>query len=193
MRNFPGPARLGLALLLFPVPFIGATAGASEIDLSLNSDALRLVYATEVGDGLRIDGGLLHDSDKGDVVHAGLQVVGAAAPGSEQLTAGIGARLAYLDGDGGQSDGYALGIGGSARWVVPRYSRFSVAGELYWAPDILSGGDAEEYVDGTVRVAYNVTRNADVYIGARYTSADYENQPSVKFDTGMHAGFALRF
>jgi hypothetical protein len=68
-----------------------------------------------------------------------------------------------------------------------------VTGELYFAPDILTGGDAEEYVDGTVRVGYSVTRQADVYLGARYVSADYDDRPSIKFDTGLHAGLTLRF
>jgi hypothetical protein len=193
MRNLSGPARLGLSLFLIAMSAGGSTAFAHEIDLSLNADALRLAYATSAGDGLRIDGGYLGDSDKGNVFHAGLQVVGDAAPGSQQLTAGIGGRLAYLDGDGSKREGYALGIGGSLRWAVPRYNRFAVSGELYWAPDILSGGDAEEYRDATVRVGYSVTRQAEVYLGARYVSADYKDRPSIKFDTGLHAGFNLRF
>jgi hypothetical protein len=193
MRNLSGRARLGLSLLLVALSFTGTTAVAHEIDLSLNADALRLSYATAVGDGLRIDGGYLGDSDEGDVVHAGFQVVGDAAPGNQKLEAGIGGRLAYLDGDGSKREGYALGLGGSVRWPVPRYNRFAVSGELYWAPDLLTGGDADEYVDGTVRVGYSVTRQADVYVGARYVSADYDNRPSIKFDTGLHAGFNLRF
>ncbi|MDP2324800.1 MAG: YfaZ family outer membrane protein [Gammaproteobacteria bacterium] len=193
MRNLIGPARPGLSLLLVAVSSIIGTAAAHEIDLSLNADALRLAYATEVGDGLRIDGGFLTESDEGDVVHAGLQVVGDAAPGNQKLTAGLGGRLAYLDGDGSKREGYALGLGGSVRWPVPRYNRFVVSGELYFAPDILAGGDAEEYVDGTVRVGYSVTRRAEVYVGARYLSADYDDRPSIKFDTGVHAGLNLRF
>jgi hypothetical protein len=193
MRKFSGPASLGLCVLFLSSSFISPAAGAHEIDLSLNADALRLSYATEVGDRLRIDGGFLTESDEGDVVHAGLQVMGAAAPASQNLTAGLGGRLAYLDGDGSKREGYALGLGGSLRWAVPRYNRFTVTGELYWAPDILTGGDAEEYTDATIKVGYSVTRQADVYIGARYVSADYENRPSIKFDTGMHAGLNLRF
>jgi len=173
--------------------FFGATAVAHEIDLSLNSGAFRVTYATPVGDGLRLEGGWLHDTDEGDVAHAGFLVTGDAAPGGQKVTAGIGVRLAYLGGDGSQRDGYALGVGGSLRWVVPRYDRFAVSGEWYWAPDILSGGDAEKYVDGTVRVGYSVTRQAEVYLGARYTGADYKDRPSILFDTGMHAGFNLRF
>lgn len=177
---------------LFAVP-----AGAHELGFSLNDSAFRAGYATmlgsSIGDGLRVDGGWLHDTDEGQVIHVGFQVQGDAAPNQQQLTVGIGARLAWLDGDGPKRDGYALGIGGSLRWVVPAYDRFTVSGEYYWAPDLLSGGDAEKYVDATIRVGYSVTRQADVYVGARYTGADYDNRPSILFDTGMHAGFDLRF
>ena len=114
-------------------------------------------------------------------------------PAGEKLTAGIGARLAYLDGDGSQRDGYALGVGGSVRWVLPRNERFALSAEGYWAPEVLCGEDAEEYLDGTVRFGYSVTRQADVYVGARYTRADYNNRPSTLFDTGMNIGFTLRF
>lgn len=193
MRILFGPARLGSPLLLCLFLSPGPSPVAHEIDLSLNDDAVRLAYATEVGERLRVDGGFLTDSDKGEVLHAGFQVMGEAAPSGQKLTAGLGGRLAFLDGDGSRREGYALGLGGSFRWAVPRYNRFVVTGELYWAPDVLAGGDAEDYQDGTIRIGYSVTRQADVYLGARYVSADYDDRPSIKFDTGLHAGLNLRF
>lgn len=194
MRNMFGPAPLRLPLLLIALSSVGSTAVvAHEIDLSLNSDVVRLVYATEVGDRLRIDGGFLTDSDKGEVVHATFQVVGDAASGDQKLIAGLGGRLAYLNGDGRDQEGYALGLGGSLRWVLPRYNRFAVTGELFWGPDMLTGGDAEEFIDGTLRIGFSVTRQADIYIGARYVRADYEDGPDIRFDTGLHAGLNLRF
>ena len=188
MRILPGLALLGLPFFL-----IGAPARAHEINLGFNEDALRATYATVFGNGLRFEAGWLGDSDEGDVVHAGLLVVGDVAPGSQKLNGGIGARLAYLDGEGNNREGYALGVGGSLRWVIPRYDRFAVYGEYYWAPDILTGGDADEYWDGTIRLGYSVTRQADVYVGARYTGADYDDRPEILFDTGMHIGLELRF
>lgn len=183
----------GLALLGLPLFFLGAPARAHDINLSLNDGAVRAAYGTVFSNGLRFETGWLTDSDEGDVVHAGLLVVGDVMPGGQKLTGGIGARLAYLDGEGNNREGYALGVGGSVRWVIPRYNRFAVYGEYYWAPDILSGGDAEEYVDGTIRLGYSITRQAEIYLGARYTGAEYDDRPEILFDTGMHAGFELRF
>jgi hypothetical protein len=79
------------------------------------------------------------------------------------------------------------------RWIVPRYNRFAVFGEWYWAPDILAGGDAENYVDGTLRLVWSVTRQAEVYVGARYVGADFEDDVTRRFDTGVHGGLTLRF
>ena len=189
MRILNGLALPGLALCLFVL----APASAHEIDLGLNSGAFRVAYATPVGDGLRLEGGWLRDSDEGDVVHAGFLVVGDAAPGNQKVTAGVGARLAFLDANGSGREGYALGVGGSVRWAIPRYDRFALSGEAYWAPNVLSGGDAEGYIDSSIRLGYSVTRQAEVFVGARYTGADYDNRPSMLFDTGMHAGFNLRF
>ncbi len=183
----------GLALLGLPLALAAAPAGAHEFNLSLNDSAVRATYGTVFNNGLRLDGGWLGDSDEGDVVHVSALVVGNMAPGNQKLTGGIGGRLAYLDGEGNNREGYAVGIGGLARWPVPRYDRFTVSGEYYWAPEILSGGDAEEYMDGTIRLGYSVTKQGEVYLGARYTRAEYDDRPRILFDTGFHIGVELRF
>mgnify|MGYP000918247662 FL=1 len=102
MRIRPGLARLGLPLL-----FASATAGAHEIDLSFNDDAFRVTYATVVQGNLRLDAGWLSDDggQEGDLVHGSFLVTGDAAPGRQKVTAGVGVRLAYLDGDGRDQDG----------------------------------------------------------------------------------------
>jgi hypothetical protein len=194
MRDFIGLARPGSAVLvLFGLSSLSSAAVAHELDISVNDDAFRSVFTLTLKDNLRLEGGVLHNSDAGSVISAGLLVTGDVAPAGEKLTGGLGGRLAYLDGDGSQRDGYALGLGGSVRWVVPRYERFALSAEGYWAPEVLCGGDAEEYLDGTVRFGYSVTRQADVYLGARYVRADYDDRPSTLFDTGMNIGFNLRF
>ncbi len=187
--HWRGAARLIIAGL---VPALSPVA-ASELDIGLNSDAFRVAFGTPVNESLRLGLGWLHDSSKGDVVHGDLQVTGEALPARQGLVAGLGGRMAWLKGDGSNQDGFALGLGGSFRWSLPQYNRFSVAGELFWAPDLLSGGDAEDYRDAGIRLAYSVIRQADVFVGARYVRAEYKRRPDVHFDTGMHAGLSLRF
>jgi hypothetical protein len=182
-------------LLVVLAAFTGTAAGANnELDLGLNSDALRVGYAyTFNNPGLRLDAGWLYGEDTGDVVHVGLLVVGAAASKGSGLDAGLGARAVFVDGDGGGREGYALAPGFILTWNPPRLNRVSITGEAYYAPDLLVGGDAEEYVDLMARVAYAVTRQARAYLGVRYVGADYGSSDEPRFDTGMHAGLNVSF
>lgn len=167
--------------------------GAHEIDLSFNGDALRFVYAAQPRAELRLDAGWLHDNDYGEFIHGGLQVIGNASVGPSPVRAGIGGRLAYFDSTGPGRNGYGLAVGGSFRWAFPRYDRFNVSGELFYAPDVLSGGDSDEFIDLTGRLGWAVTRAADVYVGARYVRAGFKQRPDNHFDTGMNLGFNIRF
>jgi hypothetical protein len=178
---------LGAILLWHP-------SHADELDLSFNSDALRVQYVWPFGDeGLQLDGGWLHHKDNGEFVHVGLHLSGLASEGNDPVLAGLGVRLAYADGDVRNQDGFALGLGGFLRYTVPGYNRFSVGGHAYFAPEVLSLGDSEGYQDYMLRVSYNVIRSADVYLGARYVRGEYDGAPDARYDTGMHIGINLRF
>jgi len=168
---------------------------ADEIDLSLNSDALRLQYVYEMkSTGLNFDGGWLYHSDNGDVLHAGIHLVDLASSGVSTIKAGLGGRLVYTDGEISKQSGVAVPIGGFARYTPRGLDRLSVSGSLYFAPDILAMGDMDKYEEYTLRVSYNVLRQADLYIGARYVRGGYKNGvPDARYDTGMHVGMSLRF
>lgn len=169
-------------------------AVADEIDLSLNSDALRLVYERPVRDsGMLIDGGWLYNSDNGSVLHLGLALSGEAASGRNPLRGRLGVRLGWFDGDESNQSGGALAIGGGLDYTLPRYNRFTVSGNAWFAPEITSFSDAEEYRELEGRVSYAFLREADVFVGARYVRVDYDRGGKVLFDTGMHLGIALRF
>ncbi len=167
---------------------------ADEIDLSVNSDAVRLMYGHSFrANELQFSAGWLNDSDKGDVVNLDLQLVSDATEGNTPVKAGLGGRVAWFDGKGNNQTGIALGIGGFFRYPLPRYNRFSVGGYLYYAPDVLSFSDGSTFIDTAVRISYNVLREADVFVGARYVKGEYDSAPDVKFDTGLHVGINLRF
>lgn len=167
---------------------------ADEVDLSFNSDALRLQYVHEMGSsGLNLDTGWLYNSDNGSVIHAGLHLVDLASSGRDKIEAGIGGRFVYTDGDQSKQSGFAVPVGGFVRFTPQSINRLSVGGSLYYAPNILAIGDLEKYQEYSIRVSYNVLRQADIYVGARYVRGDYKNARDVRYDTGMHIGLTLRF
>lgn len=189
MRIFVA-ALAGMACASLYVP----AAIADEADLSFNADAARLSYVRPLARvDLEADAGWLHHQDNGDVLHLGARISDAASDGRNPLVAGLGARLAWFDGDLSGQNGFALAVGGFLKYTLPRYNRVSVAGAAWFAPEVLSISDAEGYTDLELRLAYNLMREADVFIGTRYVKGEYDGAPDARFDTGMHAGIHLRF
>jgi len=167
---------------------------ADEIDISLNGDAVRAIFARQIADSsLQWDAGWLYHSDNGNAVHVGLNLVDFASDGVEPLKAGIGGRVVYTNGDFSDQDGFAVPLGGSLRYVFPRYNRIYISGAAYYAPEILSIGDMEKYQDYMFQLGYNIMHDADVYIGARYVKGEYDDARDSRYDTGMNIGFNLNF
>lgn len=175
-----------------------APALAAELDLSINDDAARLNYAWQTGDsGLRLDAGYLYHQDRGDVIHVGLHLEGAASSGTSPVTGGLGGKLFYVNPDQFGFDALAIGLGGYLRYTLPRYNRFNVYGHAYFAPDVLAFSDGEQYREIEARISYNVLREADVFLGLRYSNAEFDagilGTPDITMDNGLHLGIQLRF
>ncbi len=190
MRNciFTLAAAMTLAMSLT------SAANANDLELSLNDDAVRLVYAWPAReDKLRIDAGLLHHQDRGELVHVGLHLEGLASSGNNPLHGGLGGRVVYANTDGPSDDAFALALGGYLKYTFPAYNRFSVQGHAYFAPDILNFGDADQFVELDARVSYNVLRNGDIFLGARYINLEFQPGGDFRLDNGLHAGIQLRF
>ena len=171
-----------------------APAAADEIDLSFNREAARLQYVHDLGESsLQVDGGWLHHSDNGDLLHVGLHLADLASEGANPVTAKLGGRFTYANGDMSDQDGFNLALGGFLRYPLPTYNRIAIAGHVYYGPEVLSLGEAKDYKDYMIRVGYNLMREADVYVGARYVRGAYDDAPNVRYDNGLHVGLNIRF
>lgn len=177
--------------------FLGAGHAAAEsIDFNLNDDAARLTFSWDARDNkLTFDAGWLHQQDTGDVAHLGLHLVDFAASGPAAPEVGIGGKLFYIDGKTlpSSSQGGAVGLGGFFRYNFPQADRFGVRGQLYFAPDVVAFGDVSGYFEASIGLTYDVLRDADIYIGARYVKAEFDNSPDLTMDTGVHIGLRLQF
>lgn len=180
-------ALLALAAL-FSVPAV-----AHEVDVSFSDDAIRGVFATPIQEHLRVDGGWLYNSDTGDGITLGLTYTGSSKIESEGFNWGLGGRVAYVDGDANRGDGFAFAPGGWFRWVLSRWNRFSISGDIWWAPSFMVTSDLDDYTDMSIRAAYSVTKQLDLYVGARYVKSEMDNRPSLYLDNGMNLGLVFRF
>ncbi len=188
------PVASALAALSIALVAGSATARADGLDLNLNDDAARLTYRRPLQSRpVEIDGSWLHHQDNGDVASIGLHLSGNSGTTQNPVNTGIGGRVYFLDADRVGADGGVLAIGGFARWKLPQANRVGIGGHLYFAPDVIAFGDAEQYFEVAVYASYEILREAEAYVGLRNVKADFEDAPEVTFDTGLHLGLRLRF
>lgn len=186
-------ALLVLALVLLAGLASAQTTGKA-LDINLNGDAVRAKFAWRLGDPRYLaDVGWLYNQDRGSVVHGSFHLVDDAANSGTPLQAGLGVRLVYTTTDPSGFDGGSLALGGFVKYTFRSANRFSIGGHGYFAPDIVSFGDQTRYYEFAFRAAYNVIRDADVYIGFREVEAKYDGGGSYEYDSDLHVGFEFRF
>ncbi|MGE5626416.1 MAG: YfaZ family outer membrane protein [Bacillota bacterium] len=183
--------RLSLFLVLASLAFAGR---AANIDFNLASNAVAADFTANLTEtGLEGDLGFMHHSDRADVADAGLDLTGNASPVGSPLIFGVGAKAFYISPKNFNENGLAVGVGAHFRYTWPTYNRFAVGGELYYAPNIVSFRNTDRYLQTGVRAAYQILRNADVYVGYRYITASFGGGSSMTLDSSVVVGMSLTF
>lgn len=184
---------LRMALCVVLASF-GLAGHAANVDFNLASNAVAADFTANLTEtGLEGDLGFMHHSDRADVADVGLDLSGNASPVGSPLIFGIGAKAFAISPKNLNENGLAVGVGGHFRWTWPTYNRFAVGGELYYAPNIVSFRNTDRYLQASVRGAYQVLRNADVYVGYRYITAAFAGVSSVTLDSSVVVGMSLTF
>jgi hypothetical protein len=175
-----------LAVLFAPL------SQAGSLDIALSNNTVAANYAqSQVAGGLGMNLGVLHNTDRGNTAHAGVEV---RQDISSQVRTGLGARLVFIDPEISRVSGSALALGGSVRVALPGLDKVGLGAHLYVAPRVTSFQDAELYVDSAIRADYEVMRNGTVFVGYRDVSVDFkDNRDNYRFDNHVHFGLELKF
>ncbi|HSC48301.1 MAG TPA: YfaZ family outer membrane protein [Gammaproteobacteria bacterium] len=183
--------RAGVFLVLASAAF---ATQAANIDFNLGSNAAAVDFSTNLTDsGLVGDLGYLHHTDRVDVLDAGLALNGNASPVGSPLIFNVGAKAFFISPKNVNENGLAIGVGANFRYTWPTYNRFAIGGELYYAPSIVSFRNTDRYLQAGVRAAYQVLRNADLYVGYRYVSAAFGGSSNITLDSSLMVGMSLTF
>lgn len=193
MRIWLRGALVAPILVLFQFIFVPVGL-ATTVDLSLNGDAFRIGAEWPIPNtDLLLDGAWLHEKDRGEVVDVGIQLTGTASGQGENLKAGVGGKLYFTDPKGISADGIALAPGGFVDFTFREYNRINLRGYLYFAPNVLSSSDLDQFYEVGAQVGYSVLKQGIVYLGVREVKAKYNGPANVTFDTGVHIGFRITF
>jgi len=184
---------LGVAAL----GFCSITAAhADGVDISLGNETADFVYLTDSASlgygGADVGFGALYN-DRDDILLSGKFLV-SGSPGPEvPLQYGVGAK-AYVGELDIDDDGYALGLGGQARYLLPlRQPNMSVAVEGYYAPAITSFSDATSVFEFEPRFEVEVLPAARAYVGYRYLEMELDDAADRDISDEIVFGVRLQF
>lgn len=184
-------------LLVLPLALLGFSAQADSIDFNIHDDALRLIYATGVGQasqGLEMEAGYFYSEEYREDIHTahlGLHVAGENWSQQGTFDINLGGRLLYTETDTPVGDSLNLAVGGRVRFSP--VNRFGIGAQVYYAPDILSFADGDSYLETGFSVDYQLLAQGFVYLGYRKIEIDFERADDVEIDDSGHIGMKLLF
>lgn len=176
--------------------FICTSAWSDAVDINLRDNSAQLQYSASMGrDTLgrsELHAGFLYvdkDNRLGDIGILVQDEVGERVPGLS-----VGAGIKGLTAKAQRFNATALAIGGMVKYAPLANRRFSIVGELYLSPNIVTFGDADRYVETNVRFEYELIPQASAYIGYRKINFGLENYPvDAVLDEGAHLGLRIMF
>lgn len=168
-------------------------AQATELDINVSDEAVRLSGSWGLRGNLQADAGWLYNNDRGNVGHLGIQLVDLATAGQPVIQAGLGGRVVFFDSDVRNRSGSALPLGGTLRFNLPEADRFHFGAYAWYAPSVLNFGSASGYRELGAYAGYEVLRDASVYLGLRQVNANFKRTSHVNIDSGLHLGMRIRF
>lgn len=193
--------RAKLSRGLIAAALIAATGSASAevFDANASADSVRIVVSGPLSrlfsnvKGEYDVGGLFGNDDRDDDIwagHAGVMLTGDAGAQQANVTAGLGARVQYVDAE--FDDGGALELGGRVEVRMPGYDRVGVSAYAWYGPEAASFGDLDDVLEYAVALDYEILRDAALYIGYRKLEADFGDAGEAEED-GVHGGIRLKF
>jgi hypothetical protein len=190
-------------VLAFLFIFAGALCGpadAGDVDLYVAGESLQLSYLSQislVGSSVQnYDLSLLFTNDRDIVASAGLMVPGllsGAFPSWFDFSLGAKGYFSLLS-EPAKLDVFTLAPGIDARFTIPTKIPMYLYGSFFYAPEILTFGDADEMYDFIARYEVRVIPTAVIYAGyrllryeAKFTGEDVDT------DDGLHIGVRVTF
>lgn len=171
------------------------TVLADTVDINLRDNSAQLQYFAPLGRDTigtsELHAGFLYNNKSDRFADFGIAVKGPVGGSDSGVAAGVG--LKGLVARVNSNDVLALALGGQARFALPTIVPLSIAGQVYFSPSIVTYRDADRFVEGSVRLEYQVIPQAAAYIGYRRLSFGLKSKPDTVLDSGFYIGARMSF
>lgn len=157
---------------------------ANDIEFAISNDSVEASYQAYYSNNFSSRLSLMRADE--DNIESNLLDFGLYANGKTgSFRTHLGGKVFWLEGEK-NNDARGIAIGGAVdAYLAPKV--FLVL-SAHYAPDILTGGDFDNFIDYGLRLSYQVLDNASVFIGYRYIEAEKDKFEYEAFDGGF-AGF----
>lgn len=166
------------------------------LEVYLSDDAMQALYVRTLDNvgqlgAADVRGGFFYNEDR-DLILTGDMLTRLGdlnAPGAFQVRAGVRAYGAFLAVE--NEDVFGLGLGGEVEYFFSRDRRTSVSLSVFYSPDIVTFGRADDIKDATLRLQTELRDGTDIFVGFRAFELDLPEDREV--DDNMHVGFRRSF
>ena len=166
------------------------------LEVYLSDDALQALYVRTL-DGVGelgpadVRGGFFYNEDR-DLILTGDMMTRLGDLNTQrafEVRAGVRAYGAFLAIE--NEDVFGLGLGGEVSYYFSRDRRTSVSLSVFYSPDIVTFGHADDIKDVTLRLTTELREGTDLFVGFRSFELDLPVDREV--DDNMHVGFRRSF
>jgi hypothetical protein len=169
---------IALTLISFPLH-----SKADDLGFSINNHYLEAKYQNYFGNNFSSQYAWVYANNDEQKTHL-ISMAFFAYNKSGAVDVYLGAKPYYFDGEKVDGRGIALGGAVNYHFVTKAY----LSASAYYAPDILTGGDFENYTDASLSLGYRVLPNADLSLGYRFLEASRE-----RYDYEIYNGMFFNF
>jgi hypothetical protein len=166
-------------------------------EVAFSDETLQLRYRdagrnVDVGYGGRASGALFLSEDRDIVLNGDLLFPAQIGFDRLQLLFGPRAYAALLEDE--NTDVFAVSLGVEARFVIDPGSGLAIAGQAFYAPDILTFGTADNLTDLSARIELGLQDRLTVFGGMRWFEFDLINDLGTRtLQEELFAGLSWRF
>jgi len=165
------------------------------VELYISDDALQALYVRELDLGdlgpTEIRGGFFYNEDRDLIGIADLLAHVGDDVGVRALDVRVGTRVygAFLAPE--DQDVFGIGVGGEAQYFFGSARNTSLTLSLFYSPDIVTFGEADNVKDASLRLMTRMRSRTDVFVGFRVFEIDLPVDREV--DDNLHVGLRRSF
>lgn len=185
---------------IFLFCMVSTTASAEGVVAMLSGDSARFFYSTQMwgqqAGPVELETGIMFNEDDNYLVNLGMMLRNDNL--DSPIILSLGGRSYFASANrtetGQDYKVVALALGLEVLFVPDHMGGLGMGFHYFYAPDILSGADAETVIEYGVKLDYQLTPQANIFVGYQKINADLtDNEGDIDIEKGFMFGFGMRF